>query len=114
MRSGKQVNGSRANALWGKAGRHLSVAVAAVACLLLASAVAVGAPAPTPAKVPALKLKAYLPGALLSAVQQNPRATYDVIVQGDPRGRASTFFKKAFQDSAARGQAIQTKQIKRQ
>jgi serine protease AprX len=88
--------------------------MATVAAVLVTSAAAVGAPAPAPTKVPTLKMKAYVPDALLSAVQQNPRASYDVIVQGDPNGRASLFFKKAFQESAARGQSIQPRQVKRQ
>jgi serine protease AprX len=115
MRVGSRQDGSsRANALWGKGGRRVTIAAATMASLLVTSAAAVGAPSPAPAKVPNLKLKAYVPDSLLSAVQQNPRSTYDVIVQGDPKGRASLFFKKAFQDSAARGQTIQARQIKRQ
>jgi serine protease AprX len=85
-----------------------------MAAVLATSAAAIGAPAPAATKVPTLKMKAYVPDALLSAVQQNPRGSYDVIVQGDPNGRASLFFKKAFQESAARGQSIQARQVKRQ
>jgi len=61
----------------------VGVAVATMAAVLATSAAAIGAPAPVPTKVPSLKMKAYVPDALLSAVQQNPRASYDVIVQGD-------------------------------
>jgi serine protease AprX len=92
----------------------VGVALATMTALLVTSAAAVGAPAPAPAKLPALKMKAYVPGALLSAVQQNPRGSFDVILQGDPKGRASTFFKKAFQESATRGQTINSRQVKRQ
>jgi serine protease AprX len=85
-----------------------------MASLLATAAVAAGSPTPAPVNVPTLKLKAYVPDALLSAVQQNPRGTFDVIVQGDPKGRASLFFKQAFADSASQGQTIQPRQIKRQ
>src|SRR3954467_8297293 len=115
MRFGmRHPGGTRSNALWGRGGRRVGIAAATMGALLVTSAAAVGAPTTVPVKIPALKLKAYVPDSLRSAIQQNPRASYDVIVQGDPNGRASLFFKKAFQDSAARGQSIQPRQIKRQ
>jgi serine protease AprX len=112
MRAGMRTTGSRGNALWGRGGRRAGVAVATMAALLVTSAAAVGAPAPAPAKL-TLKLKAYVPAELLSAVQQNPRASYDVILQGDPQGRSSTFFKQALQESASRGQTVGARQVTR-
>ena len=94
--------------MW-KVGGRAGAAIAAVASLFATAAVATGAPTPAPATAPAAKLKAYVPDALLSAVEQNPRGTFDVIVQGDPKGRSSQLFNKAFAD-----RALQPGQVKRQ
>jgi serine protease AprX len=59
-------------------------------------------------------MKAYVSPALLSAVQQNLRGSFDVIVQGDQHTRSTAFFKKAFADSASRGQRIEGSQLRRQ
>src|SRR5690349_4021889 len=75
---------SRSNALWGRGGRRAGVAVATMALAFsfaAAAAVAGGGTKSTP--LPGLDhLKAYVQGSLISAIEQNPDATYDVIVQG--------------------------------
>jgi serine protease AprX len=60
------------------------------------------------------KLNAYIPGALLSAAEQNPTQSFDVIIQGERKGKSAQFLKQAFQDSQANGQAVDAKQVKRQ
>src|ERR1700751_1461406 len=77
---------SRSNALWGRGGRRAGVAIAtaAVGCSFAAAAVAQSGSSTSP--LPGMDhLKAYVPSALTSAIQQNPDATYDVIVQGDKK-----------------------------
>jgi serine protease AprX len=68
--------------------------------MLVASAAAIGAPAGGAPRLPASKLKAYVPESLLSAVQQNPRGSFDVIVQGSRHGQSSdTFLEHAFRQA---------------
>jgi serine protease AprX len=50
-------------------------------------------------------LKAYVPSALISAIQQNPSATYDVIVQGDKKGNANGLYKQITGDKGPAGAA---------
>ena len=60
------------------------------------------------------RIRAYIPGALLSAAQQNPKQSFDVILTGSRKERSGNFFKKAFADSSANGEAVDTKKIRRQ
>src|SRR5262249_36104230 len=84
---------SRSNALWGRGGRRAGVAIAtaAVMCSFAAAAVAKSGGSPLPGLA---NLKAYVPSALTSAIQQNPNATYDVIVQGDKKGNSNGLYKQ--------------------
>jgi serine protease AprX len=43
-------------------------------------------------------LKGYVPSELLSAIQQNPKQSFDVIVQGDRREKSRGFIQKIIQD----------------
>jgi len=45
-------------------------------------------------------LKAYVEASLLSAIQQNPGASYDVILQGDRNGKTSGFLNKVLSDTS--------------
>jgi serine protease AprX len=44
-------------------------------------------------------LKSYVPGTLLSAIQQNPKQSFDVILQGDRQQQAHGFIQKILQDT---------------
>ena len=94
-----------------------------VSCVLVAVSGAAGSSAPPPTastaqtalvKAMSSHLHAYIPGALLSAAQQNPKQSFDVILQGARKEKAGTFLKKAFQDSQQNGQNVDAKQVKRQ
>jgi serine protease AprX len=83
----------RSNALWGRGGRTGIALV--VLCAALAAAAGAGAgnglgKAAAPG--------AYVPDSLASAIQQNPRQRFDVILQGDPRGRAHGLLQRIFGD----------------
>jgi len=43
-------------------------------------------------------LKAYVEDSLLASVQQNPKQSFDVIVQGEPGGKAVGLLDKLFSD----------------
>jgi serine protease AprX len=45
-------------------------------------------------------LKAYVPDALLSSIQQNPKQAFDVIVQGDRGGKSHGFIQKILSDKS--------------
>ena len=93
---------SRSNALWGRGGRRAGVATAMVVVFAMASVAGAG-----------LKgngngndngngqydnLKSYIPTTLLSAIQQNPRQSFDVILQGDQKQKAHGFIQKIVAD----------------
>jgi serine protease AprX len=120
---GTRSSGNRPNALWGRGGRRAGVALAAVSCVLVVVSGAAGSPAAPPSasaaqtglvKSMSSHVRAYIPGALLSAAQQNPKQSFDVIIQGSRKERSGNFFKKAFQDSAANGHSVATTQVRRQ
>ena len=110
----------RSNALWGRGGRRAGIALAAISCVLVVASGAAGAPAAPPSASSALMksmashIRAYIPAALLGAAEQNPKQSFDVILQGSRKERSGTFFKKAFQDSSANGQSVATTQVRRQ
>ena len=127
MRAGKfHTSDNRANALWGRGGRRVGAVLTTVSCVLVVAIGAAGSSAgngnglnaskadAVAIKAMAGKLKAYIPGALLSAAEQNPTQSFDVILQGERKGKVANFLKKAFQDSQSNGQAVDAKQVKRQ
>ena len=78
---------SRANALWGRGGRRTSIVVAvcvvAVASLASTAAGGNGRRHFWGFDVPGMgRTSAYIPDSLASAIQQNPRRRFDVIVEG--------------------------------
>src|ERR1700745_296809 len=99
---------SRSNALWGRGGRRAGVAVATTAVMFTFAAVALaggGSGSPS-SPLPGLDhLKSYVPSALTSAIQQNPNATYDVIVQGDKKGNSNGLYNKLTGDKGPAGAA---------
>jgi serine protease AprX len=97
---------SRSNALWGRGGRRAGVAVATTAVMFTfaAAALAGGGSGSSNSPLPGLNnLKSYVPSALTSAIQQNPNATYDVIVQGDKKGNANGLYKQITGDKGPAG-----------
>jgi serine protease AprX len=123
MRQGGSLSSEkRSNALWGRGGRRVSIVLATVSCTLVAVSGAAGSSAPPSAsgqqtalvKAMSSRLHAYIPGALLSAAQQSPKQSFDVILQGARKEKAGNFLKKAFQDSQTNGQSVDSKQIRRQ
>jgi serine protease AprX len=124
MRQGGSLNGEkRSNALWGRGGRRIGVVLAVASCVLVAVSGAAGSPGSPPSagavqtaliKNMSSHVRAYIPDSLLSAAQQNPKQSFDVILQGSRKQRSGTFFKQAFQDSSANGQAVATTQVRRQ
>ena len=106
---------SRSNALWGRGGRRAGVAVATTAVMFsfAAAAVAGGGSGGSGSPLPGLdKLKSFVPSALISAIQQNPNATYDVIVQGDKKGNSNGLYKQITGDKGPAGAT--TAQIRQQ
>lgn len=92
---------SRSNALWGRGGRRAGAALVMVAMFATASVAGAAVSGRTDKGGGQYDLKAYVPTALLSAIQQNPSQTFDVIVQGDKKGNANGFYKKLAGDTPA-------------
>src|SRR5260221_40541 len=93
---------NRGNALWGRGGRRVGALAATVACVLVAASGAAGSPAPSSASPPAglvkaltSHLRAYIPDALLSAAQQDPTQSFDVILQGGRQEKPANFLAQA-------------------
>ena len=99
MRSGRgHGDGSRSNALWGRGGRRAgAIAVAVAAALALAATAGAG----TRDRGHGFwgfntqglgRTTAYIPDSLASAIRQNPRQKFDVIVEGvqKPEGGSQT------------------------
>src|SRR6185437_12120152 len=89
---------SRSNALWGRGGRRAGAAVVMVAVFAMASVAAAGITSQND-KGGGYDLKAHVSGDLLSAIQQNPSQTFDVIVQGDKKGTSKGFYKQLVGDN---------------
>ena len=96
----------RSNALWGRGGRRAGSIMASfvVVLALAASATAAGSgggPMFGNGKSGGFgSLKAYVSSSLLSAIQQNPRQSFDVIVTGNPNQKTHGFFQKMIQDKS--------------
>jgi serine protease AprX len=89
---------SRSNALWGRGGRRAGSTVASFTVVLAlaasATAAGVGGGGNSFGNGKSGSLKAYVSSSLLSAVQQNPRQSFDVIVSGDPGQKSHGFIQK--------------------
>jgi serine protease AprX len=105
----------RSNALWGRGGRRAGVAVTMVAVFALASVAGAG--------VSSLKgggggydnLKSYVPDSLLSAIQQNPKQSFDVILQGDRKIGAHGFISRVLADkSGSSDENVQSGNVKKE
>jgi serine protease AprX len=92
---------SRSNALWGRGGRRAGSVVAsfAVVCALAASATAAGIGSNGNGKGFG-NLKSFVAPELLSSIQQNPKQSFDVIVQGDRKTNSHGLIQKILQDKS--------------
>ena len=100
-----RVTSLRSNALWGRGGRRAGSVLAsfAVVCALAASATAagVGGGYGNGNGRSFGNLKSFVAPELLSAIQQNPKQSFDVILQGDPKtSRSHGFLQKVVQDKS--------------
>jgi serine protease AprX len=60
-------------------------------------------------------LKSYVPNDLLSAIQQNPAQSFDVILQGDPKQKAHGFIQKILADkSGSSDENVQSGNVKQE
>src|SRR2546426_8401577 len=91
---------SRSNALWGRGGRRAGAVVSVVAVFATASVAGAGISSHTDngGGGQANGLKAYVADTLLSAVQQDPKQSFDVILQGDRKQSSSVFIRKVLDD----------------
>src|SRR3954447_2256718 len=93
----------RSNALWGRGGRRAGavVTMAVSACFLAAIATA-GSLSSGNGNGGGnhAGLNAYVEDSLLSAVQQNPKQTFDVILQGNPKEKTSGLLNKILSDTS--------------
>lgn len=93
---------SRSNALWGRGGRRAGAVVATftVVFAMAASATAAGIGGGNGTiGGGGNSLKSYVPATLLSAIQQNPKQSFDVILQGDRKQQAHGLVQKILQDT---------------
>jgi serine protease AprX len=92
--------------LWGRGGRKAGALVATVAvALALAAAAAAGA-----GNGSSNGVKAHVDASLLSAAEQDPGQTFDVIVEGDKQGNSTGLVKQLVGDSAFGGSTVQIRQ----
>ena len=92
----------RSNALWGRGGRRAGVATAMVVMFAMASVAGAGLNGNGNGGGNGKygNLKSYVPDTLLSAIQQNPRQSFDVILQGDRRQKAHGFIQRVVADKS--------------
>jgi serine protease AprX len=101
---------ARSNALWGRGGRRAGAALLSTFALMIAmAALAVASPHGAGGGNHG-GLKAYVEDSLLASVQQNPKQSFDVIVQGDPGGKAAGLLSKLLTDTD--GDAVQQGNVK--
>jgi serine protease AprX len=105
----------RSNALWGRGGRRAGVATAMVVVFAMASVAGAGLNGSGSAKGKYDNLKSYIPFTLLSAIQQNPAQSFDVILQGDRKGNSHGFIQKIVGDkSGSSDENVQSGNVKQE
>src|SRR6266581_34716 len=103
----------RSNALWGRGGRRAGVATAMVVLFAMASVAGAAVRDNGGETGQYGNLKAYVPNTLLSAIQQNPTASFDVILQGDRKQGARGFIQKILADqSGSADENVQSGNVK--
>jgi len=93
---------ARSNALWGRGGRRAgAVVLTTVAAFTMAATMAIASPGPSmPSGADHSGLKAYVEDSLLAAVQQDPKQSFDVIVEGnDQRASSAGLVQKMLSDT---------------
>src|SRR3954462_6087998 len=82
---------ARSNALWGRGGRRAGAVVSVVALFAMASVAGAGVTRHSDdgGSGKTNGFKAYVADTLLSAVQQDPKQSFDVILQGDRKQSSS-------------------------
>ena len=104
----------RSNALWGRGGRRAGVASAAmVVVFAMASVAGAGVRDNGGGTGQYDNLKAYVPAALLSSIEQNPTQSFDVILLGDRKQGARGFIQKILADqSGSSDETVQSGNVK--
>jgi serine protease AprX len=106
---------SRSNALWGRGGRRAGVATAMVVVFAMASVAGASLNGSSTVNGKYGNLKSYVPDTLLSAIQQNPGQSFDVILQGDRKQGAHGFMQKVLADkSGSSSENVQSGNVKRE
>jgi serine protease AprX len=107
---------SRSNALWGRGGRRAGAVVSVVAVLASASVAGAGLTGNGSGDSGNYaNLKAYVPDSLLSSIAQDPKQSFDVIVQGDRKGNSHAFIQKVLNDkSGSSDENVSTSNLKRE
>src|SRR6266566_3458481 len=106
---------ARSNALWGRGGRRAGVAVAVVAMFATASVAGAGVSGLAGGGTHGENLKSFVSDTLLSAIQQNPKQSFDVILQGDRKQKSSAIVEKLLLDkSGSSDDAVAPGQVKDQ
>ena len=104
---------TRSNALWGRGGRRAGVAIAMIAMFATASVAGAALRGNGSGSGQYGNLKAYVPDTLLSAIQQNPTQSFDVILQGDRKQGARGFIQRILADqSSAVDENVQSGDVK--
>ena len=105
----------RSNALWGRGGRRAGVATAMVVVFAMASVAGAGLKDNGGGSGKYGNLKSYVPDSLLSAIQQNPKQSFDVILQGDPTGKSHGLIQKILSDkSGSSDENVQSGNVKQE
>src|SRR3954454_24043385 len=93
---------ARSNALWGRGGRRAGAAVlTTVAAFTMLAAVSVASPGDGKSGTARhSELKAYVEDSLLASIQQNPKQSFDVILQGNRGQKSSGFLAKVLADTS--------------
>src|SRR5580765_3119098 len=97
---------SRSNALWGRGGRRAGAVFSAVAVFAMASVASAGLSGGSSDGSGTSGLKAYVPDTLLSSIAQDPKQSFDVIVQGDRKQSSSVFIQKVLSDTSGSSDVI--------
>ena len=92
---------SRSNALWGRGGRRAGAVVSVIAVFAMASVAGAGlSGSSSDGSGKYANLKAYVPDSLLSSIAQDPKQSFDVIVQGDRKASSHGFIQKVLNDKS--------------
>jgi len=98
---------SRSNALWGRGGRRAGAIVSALAVFATASVAGASLKSGSSDGGGSYdNLKAYVPDTLLSSIAQDPKQSFDVIVQGDRKQSSSVFIQKVLTDTSGSSDEI--------